>query len=194
MAGYSKRQEEIIHAACRVITDQGVTGLTTKSLSEEMDFSEAALYRHFPYKEHFVLAVLDYLTEDMDGRLESVSKKDPVNEFEDLFFKQYSFFSDHPYFVAAIFCDGLLEESEEINDKFKKLNGVKMKHLLPILQRGQAEGAFRTDLSTEELLHMVIGAFRLLMYQWRIARFEFDIEQQGSRVTEKLLLLLKPGT
>ena len=66
------RQLELIEAASRLLTTSGVNGLTIKNLAKEMNFSESAIYRHFSSKEDIILAMLDYLAENIDEQLTTV--------------------------------------------------------------------------------------------------------------------------
>ena len=80
----SIRQLEIIEAAGKILTTSGVGGLTTKNLAKEMQFSESALYRHYPNKEEIVIALLEYLATNMDERFSnglSIIQKPEENLF-----------------------------------------------------------------------------------------------------------------
>lgn len=55
------RQQEIIEAACKILTASGVGGLTIKNLAKEMQFSESAIYRHFASKEEIIISLLQIL-------------------------------------------------------------------------------------------------------------------------------------
>lgn len=63
------RQLEIIEAAGKILTASGVSGLTIKNLAKEMQFSESAIYRHFKSKEDIIIAMLNYLADNIDKRL-----------------------------------------------------------------------------------------------------------------------------
>ncbi|HOY13200.1 MAG TPA: TetR/AcrR family transcriptional regulator, partial [Saprospiraceae bacterium] len=109
----SGRQLEIIEAAGKILTASGVSGLTIKNLAKEMNFSESAIYRHFPSKEAIIIAMLNYLAVNMDVRYHKALKdiESPIERFTTLFQNQFSFFKANPYFVVAVFSDGLMEES-----------------------------------------------------------------------------------
>ncbi|MEX2511332.1 MAG: TetR/AcrR family transcriptional regulator [Cyclobacteriaceae bacterium] len=190
----SDRQLEIIETAGKILTASGLSGLTTKNLAKEIGFSEAALYRHFTGKEEIILALLRYLHADMDQRLSRVANPQggPGENFRALFESQFHFFSKNPHFIVAVFSDGLLEESERINQAILQLMQVKMKYLLPLVMQGQQNGTFTQALSSEDLVHIILGTFRLQMYKWKIADFKFDIIRQGQHMLEALLTLMKP--
>lgn len=189
----SDRQLEIIEAAGKILTSSGVSGLTIKNLAKEMNFSESAIYRHFTSKEEIIVAMLDYLADNMDYRYSEVisSSQLPVEKLTTLFQNQFSFFKKNPHFVVAVFSDGLMEESQRINETILKIMSIKMKHLTPIVIEGQQKGIFTNSVTSDELIHIIMGTFRLQMFKWRIANFQFDIEQKGSHMIQSLLTIIK---
>ncbi|MGY3054483.1 TetR/AcrR family fatty acid metabolism transcriptional regulator [Pedobacter sp. UYEF25] len=187
------RQFEIIEAAGKILTKAGVGGLTIKNLAKEMQFSESAIYRHFPSKESIIIAMLCFLADDMDKRYANIiNEAHSIEEkFIVLFQNLLSFFHSNPHFVVAVFSDGLIDESHAINYSITNILKVKIKHLKPIIQDGQNNGIFINSLSTDDLVHIVMGAMRLQMYKWRMANFEFNIIEFGNRLILSLLVLIK---
>ncbi len=189
----SERQLEIVEAAGKILSASGVSGLTIKNLAKEMNFSESALYRHFSSKEEIIIGLLEYLAANMDVRYTNAitSIQTPEEKFTTMFQNQFSFFKNNPHFVVAVFSDGLLEESQRINATISKIMGVKMKHLLPIILEGQQKHIFTNAITSEEMVHIVMGTFRLLMYKWRVANFQFDIITNGDNMIQSILTLIK---
>lgn len=192
-AEISDRQLEIIEAAGKILTFSGISGLTIKNLAKEMKFSESAIYRHFASKEEIIIALLEYLAESMDERYANAikSEQSPEEKFEALFQNQFSFFKKHPHFVVAVFSDGLMEESQRINETISKIMAVKMKHLMPIMLEGQQKNIFTNAITSDELVHIVMGAFRLQMYKWKVANFQFEIIRNGNNLIQSLLTIIK---
>lgn len=188
-----ERQLEIIEAAGEILTESGLAGLTTKNLAAKMGFAESALYRHFKSKEEIVVTMLQYLATDMDKRLTGcVAKLDnPVEKIKAIFNNQFDFFQKHPHFLVAVFSEGLLEESKQINAAIMQIMATKRKHLLPIIKQGQLEGVFETSAPAEDLLHIIMGSFRLHMLQWRITDYSFDVKQKGNKLMTSILTLIK---
>ncbi|MEX2564699.1 MAG: TetR/AcrR family transcriptional regulator [Cyclobacteriaceae bacterium] len=192
-ATISDRQLEIIEAAGKILTASGISGLTIKNLAKEMKFSESAIYRHFTSKEEIIIALLEYLVKSMDERYTNAISIDqtPEEKFATLFQNQFSFFKKNPHFVVAVFSDGLMEESQRINKTILKIMAVKMKHLMPIIIEGQQKKIFTNSITSDELILIVMGSFRLQMFKWRIANFEFDIEHNGHNMIHALLTIIK---
>jgi len=189
----TNRQLEIIEATGRILTSSGVSGLTIKNLAKEMKFSESALYRHYSSKEEIIISLLEYLAESMDKRYTNANfiANSPEQNFITLFQSQFSFFARNPHFVVAVFSDGLMEESQRINDTILKIMAVKMKHLMPILLEGQQMRVFTNSIKSDDLMHVVIGTFRLQMFKWRVANFQFDIVKSGDKMIKVILNLIK---
>ena len=188
-----KRQLQIIEAAGEILTECGLAGLTTKKLAAKMGFAESALYRHFKGKEEIIVTMLQYLAADVDKRLTAcVAKLDnPVEKLKAVFDNQSDFFEKHPHFLVAVFSEGLLEESKKINTAIMQIMATKRKHLLPIIKQGQYEGIIETSASAEDILHIIMGSFRLHMLQWRITAFSFDLKQKGNKLMGSILTLIK---
>ncbi len=189
----SDRQFEIIQAASKILTASGVSGLTIKNLAKEMKFSESAIYRHFNSKEEIIIALLEYLAINMKDRYSNAitDNQSPEEKFKAMFQNQFAFFSKNPHFVAAVFSDGLMEESQKINETILKIMAVKVKYLIPIIIEGQQKNVFTNKITSDEIVNIIMGTFRLQMYKWRIANFQFDIIRNGENTIHSLLTLIK---
>lgn len=188
----SSRQTEIIEAAAKLLTTVGVSGLTIKNLAKEMQFSESAIYRHFTSKEEIILTMLDYVM--MGIGKETIAAMSPnLSEIEmlKLFFqKQFTFFHQNPYLTVVIFSDGLLEESTRINEKIVMIMNSRKVIIEPLVAQAQEKGELTNDISAEEIVHIIMGAVRLLMFQWRISQFGFDIQKRGKNLLDNLFKLI----
>ena len=189
----TSRQLEIIEAAGKILTSSGVRGLTIKNLAKEMDFSESAIYRHFTSKEEIIIAMLEYLARTIDEHLQNAIPitDDPKEKFVAMFQSQFAFFESHRHFVVVVFSDGLLKESQSINEAILKLLGIIVKNLFPILLEGQNKGVFSNSVPLEDLMYILMGTFRLQMFRWRLEDFQFDIIEAGNKMIQSVLTLIQ---
>jgi len=189
----SNRQLEIIEVSGKILIEKGIKGLTTKTVASEMNFSESAIYRHFKSKEEILVALLSLLKQNMSKRLNAQIK--PQNSakenFKAVFASQFNYFKRNPHFVVAVLSEGLLDESEEIKRIVLQLMQNKMQILANILAQGKQNNEFTKEIPTEDLLPIILGSFRFQMLKWKLSGFEFDIEKEGEKNIENLLLLLK---
>lgn len=187
------KQQEIIAAAGKILSTSGVSGLTIKNLAEEMQFSEAAIYRHFKSKEKIVLVMLQYLTQKLDEIYTAsyTASDSPEKKLLQLFKAKFRFFKENPHFAVVTFSDGLLESSQEVNRAIYTLMRVKQHHITAIIIENQVSHNFTESVSAEELVHVIMGAIRLQMFKWRVANFEFDIVEIGLQRLHNIITLLK---
>ncbi len=192
MGQLTERQIEIIEAAGRLLTEHGVNGLTTKRLAKAVGFSEAAIYRHFKSKEDVIVGLLQYLEDDMERRFSAIDVNLPaLIRFKEIFKTQLEFFGKNPQFIIAVFSDGLLEESEKINSHIFNIMQIKIKYLLPVVVQLQQEKVISSKISSEHMLHIIMGTFRLLMFKWKLTGFAGNIEENGDSLINSLLIVLK---
>ena len=189
----SKRQQEIIESAGKLLMEKGIKGLTTKNLAQEMEFSESALYRHFKNKEDIILLLIHFLSENINLRFETILKAENNAEekFLALFLSQFQFFKKNPHFIVIVLSDGLMDNSEDIKKSIKKLIETNFAALKKIMTDGQESKDFNQEMEAESLVHFAMGSFRLQMLQWKLSNFSFDIEAQGMKTMTNLLTLLK---
>ncbi len=182
-----------MEAAGKLLSSAGVSGLTIKNLAREMGFSESAIYRHFPSKEAIILSLLNYLASNMDDRLSIITEgqTDATVNFQAAFQHQFHFFAEHPHFVVAVFSDGLMEASQDINAAILRIMQVKQRHLEILVEAGQQQGHFTKTLTSETLATIIMGAFRLQMYKWRASSFQFDLQLAGQNLLQSILCLIQ---
>lgn len=188
----SSRQTEIIEAAAKLLTTVGVSGLTIKNLAKEMQFSESAIYRHFQSKEEIILTMLDYVLTGVSNETIAAMSADlsPADMLKLLFQKHFAFFHQHPYLTVVIFSDGLLEESKRINEKILLIMNSRKIIMEPLVVQAQANGELTKNLSAEDIVHIIMGAVRLLMFQWRVSQFGFDINKRGTELLNSVFKLI----
>ena len=188
----SKRQHEIIESAGRLLMDKGVKGLTTKNLALEMGFSESALYRHFKNKEDIIVLLLDHLYNNIKERLEETQKNDnaPSEKLKAIFKSQFHYFSHNPHFIIAILSEGLFDETEKINRSILKIIAYKTNLISNIIEEGKQIQEFNNEISTPEMVHIILGSFRLMMLKWKFSKFEIDLVQQGNAIMTTAIKLI----
>ena len=189
----SNRQLEIIEVSGKILIEKGIKGLTTKTVASEMNFSESAIYRHFKSKEEILIALLSLLKQNMNKRLTSEIKPQNTSaeNFKAVFTSQFNYFNKNPHFVVAVLSDGLLDESEEIRTIILQLMQNKMQLLAQILEQGKQTNEFTSEISTEDLLPIILGSFRFQMLKWKLSNFQYDITTEGNKTIDNLLALIQ---
>ena len=187
------RQLEILEAAGNILNQEGISGLTIKNIAKRVGFAESALYRHYTSKEEIIAGLLEYLHQSMAERLPLIASRveiEPAIRLRRLLESQIDYLAHHPYFLVAIFSDGLLNYSPLIQEKMQQIMSLMCRALLRIIQDGQKDQVFIEHVSADELVHILMGSFRLRMLQWRMDDFGFDLKISGNQHIESLISLI----
>ena len=62
---------------------------------------------------------------------------------------------------------------------------------MPLIIEGQQKGVFTNEITADDLIHIIMGTFKLQMFKWRIANFQFDISPYGDKMVQSILKLIK---
>ena len=189
------RQLEIIEATGKLLTTSGINGLTIKNLALEMNFSESAIYRHFSSKEEIIITLLKYLNENVN----KIFQEFPVSgdfekDFTSLFRKLTTYFMENPFYVVAVFSEGLMNESARIGERILQLMNNLTRQVDAIISDGQKKGLITRSLTSQQIVEIIIPAFRHQLFRWKISNFESDVAQSIESLAGSLLLLLKERT
>jgi AcrR family transcriptional regulator len=186
------RQLEIIEATGKILTASGANGLTIKNLAKEMQFSEGAIYRHFSSKEEIIIMMLKYLKTNISKILSNLTKTGDVEKDFILFFTRLSlYFKENPYFVVTVFSEGLMDESDKINNEISGLMTLTSSHLEQILQEGQKQGTFIQSVASSDLTMISLATFKLHMFNWKFNKFKFNLTENIGKMSASLLALLR---
>ncbi len=187
------RQLEILEAAGAILNEEGIGGLTTKNLAKRVGFTESALYRHYASKEEILAALLQYLHASMVERLPPIAAMTevaPDERLRRLFGSQLEYLAEHPHFLVAIFSDGLLKYSPAIKAGMLQIMSLMRDAVLRIILDGQKNSVFVDHIAAEELTHILMGSFRLLMLQRRMEDFALNVRVVENQHIENLISLI----
>ncbi len=181
------RQLEIIEATGKILTASGANGLTIKNLAKEMQFSEGAIYRHFSSKEEIIIMMLKYLKTNISKILSNLTKTGDVEKDFVIFFTRLSlYFKENPYFVVTVFSEGLMDESDKINNEISGLMTLTSSHLEQILQEGQKQGTFIQSVASSDLTMISLATFKLHMFNWKFNKFKFNLTENIGKMSASL--------
>lgn len=189
----SDRQFEIVCASGKILMEKGVKGLTTKALANEMGFTESAIYRHFKSKEDIIVLLLQFLHNNIKERLSKItpSKETAEDDLKKIFKSQFTFFKENPHFIVAILSEGLLDESEAIHQEMLHIIKIKRQVIISTLEKGQKNKEFTKLVSSNDLAHILMGSFRLLILKWKLSHFKMDLIKEGNHLIKQYLNLIK---
>jgi AcrR family transcriptional regulator len=163
---FTPRQEEIISNAVKLIDKKGIQGLTIKNLATEMQFTEAALYRHFPNKLAILTAIISKFKNQTYESIKTNYEQSPIN-LKTIFNhlqKLSLYFESNPSIVSVIFAEEIFQNHSSLQKKILELFSMNEEFF--------AEGIKNSDIrnkSNPQITALcILGSYRLLVKKWKL--------------------------
>ncbi len=190
---FTARQEQIINVAIELIAEKGIQDLTIKNLSGRIGIAESAIYRHFKSKQDILLGILALFDKDKKMFMEKIkeSGKPPIEQLKLLFQLRFKFFKENPAIASVIFSEEIFRNDQRLSKKIFTIMNKNQEIVFDIIKAGQKQNLIRKDIDTQELAFIIIGALRLVVTKWRLSNFAFDLEQEGKKLWNSVMKLIK---
>jgi len=182
------RQLEIVQTSIQLIAQKGIQGLTLKNLSKEIGISEPAIYRHYENKIEILISILDYFIEHTMGIFTTEIQKQgsAIDKIERIFMSHFEVFSSSPALVAVIFSEEIFRNEPVLTQRVKDIMERNSRAINTIIEEGKASGQFEQDVSSKHMTIIIMGSLRLLVKQWQMADFGFDLRNEGAAFFQSL--------
>jgi AcrR family transcriptional regulator len=190
---YTERQNEIVNKAVDLIANSGIQSLTIKNLSGAIGVSEPALYRHFANK----YAILDAVLESFREVASEVLKKEADGEDGSLvkighFIQdRYKRADENPNMAKVMFSEEIFQDDPRLAAKVLQIMHSHKESIHRIIQEGQNNGEIRADFDSLVLFRIIFGPLRLLIKQWCLSNFAFDLLKEGKSLWKATEIMIK---
>ena len=182
---FTSRQKEIINAAIGLIADKGIQQMTIKNLAIKIGFAEGAIYRHFASKTEILLGILAMFKDNKNNALtqmQSSTNTDALQKLQTLFQERFAHFTANPAIAAVIFSEEIFQNDKRLSEEVFRIMQESQTIVHDVIENGQKTGQMRTDISAQQLSLLITGALRLLVTQWRLSGFDFDLQKEGRQL------------
>ncbi len=188
----TKRQEEIINCAVRLISEEGIQNLTIRRLAAAVGVSEPALYRHFQNKFDILDTLLDCFEDTSDEVLDKLAdeKITALEKIQMFIEDRIARMSNNPHLARVMFSEEIFQDDERLSDKVLHIMHSHGAKLRKIVQEGQQKGEIRQDVEPIVMFRMIFGPVRLLIKQWCLSRFAFDLKTEGEKLWNSMRLMI----
>lgn len=187
---FTERQKEIINASLQLIAESGIQSLTIKNLSKKIGLVESAIYRHYESKTQILIALLDSISEQSKSN-EINDAKGVLGILEKRLIHHFNTFTENPALVSVVFAEDLFQNEPSLVEKTRLKVEKSISDLTALIQKGQQSGEIRTDINPETVSVMINGSVRMLVKQWKMSGYSFDLIRKGEELIHSLKLLLK---
>ena len=189
MKAFTDRQQQIIEAAIELISEKGIQQLTIKNLAKKIGLAEGALYRHFESKVDILLGILTMFKSNKNmalKQMQSSSELDALAKLQSLFQERFAQFNANPAIAAVIFSEEIFQNDKQLSEEVFQIMQESQEVIRRVIENGQQAGQMRTDISAKQLSLLITGALRLIVTQWRLSGFAFDLQKEGNKLWKSI--------
>ena len=111
-----QRRLEILRALAEMLEQPKGDKITTAALARKLEFSEAALYRHFASKAQMFEGLIEFIETSVFGLINQIAEKqsDGLAQARDIVGMLLNFASQNPGMTRVLIGDALLNEDERL--------------------------------------------------------------------------------
>ncbi|WP_032379219.1 TetR/AcrR family transcriptional regulator [Rhodococcoides fascians] len=154
-------RHNILEVATEEFADKGFAGARIDEIAERTHTTKRMLYYYFTDKEGLYKAVLErsYLRIRERERAVDVKGLGPVEAIRAIASLTFDHHEQNPDFIRLVSTENILRgEHIGTSEALSNLGNPAAELLASILERGQADGLFRTDVDALDI-HMAISSF-----------------------------------
>jgi TetR/AcrR family transcriptional regulator len=118
-----QRKVEILHALARMLEAPRWEKITTASLAERLEVSEAALYRHFASKAQMYEGLIEFIEETLFGLINRIGSEETsgLKQAEKTIAMLLGFAQRNPGMTRVLIGDALVYENERLQTRINQL-------------------------------------------------------------------------
>ena len=177
-----------------LIAENGIQSVTIKNIAGEIGISQPAIYRHFENKFEIMNAVLDAFQDVAVDVLNFEKSRDlsALGKIEYFLLDRYRRCSENPKLAKVMFSEENFQFDKRLADKVLSIMHSHKESMHKVIVDGQKSGEIRGDIDTVSLFRIIFGAMRLLVKQWLLSGFAFDIQEEGRKLWEAEKVMVLP--
>lgn len=177
------RRASLVEAAIKLAAQRSPADITTGDLAQAVGITQGAVFRHFASKEMIWLAVLDWVTLTLMGRLQSAAENKPaMAALQAVFLTHVDFVAEHPGVPRVIFQE--LQSPGDTTLK-AKVRGLlqQYRHLLTrLLTQARLEKTIASNADLQGAAVLFIGSVQGLVMQSMVSGHVADMVRQAPGV------------
>ena len=183
-----QRRMEILRALAEMLEQPKGDKITTAALARKLEFSEAALYRHFASKAQMFEGLIEFIESTVFGLINQIAERqgDGQTQARDIVGMLLQFASQNPGMTRVLIGEALVNEDERLQlrmNQFVDRIELALKQALRIAasqgESNEAEAALRANILTS----FVLGRWQ------RFAKSRFQ-HKPGDDAAQQIALML----
>lgn len=184
------RRHDIIDAAMEIIRHEGVSKLTTRSLSKAVGIAQPTLFLHFGNKSHILVALVDTIQEQLQQEmagLVGLAELTPLERLKTVIRAHLNFIQKQPGIPRLLFSEELQSGDPIFRKRMNELVMFFLNFIAGLIGAAQARGELRADIVPQQNACILIAAVQGLAFRWILSDNRFELAEQADAVISTLI-------
>jgi AcrR family transcriptional regulator len=174
------KREKILNAALELIQEQGLNELTTAKIARRSATAETILYRHFSGKQEILTVLLQRVGNDFQKSAEAIFAEpiSPPEKLAKMSASHLNFIQNTHGISRILFSEQihLAPPTDPLKLAARTIAAEYRNCVKQIICDGKETGHFDADLDAETASRSFMGLHYLLMHEWSLDNFSWDLQ------------------
>lgn len=167
-----------------IIRHEGVSRLTTRSLSQAVGIAQPTLFLHFGNKSHVLVALVDTIQERLQQEMAGLglAQLPPLERLKAVIRAHLNFIQRQPGIPRLLFSEELQSGDPVFRARMNELVQFFLGFIAELIGAAQAKGEIRPDIVPQQNACILIAAIQGLAFRWVLSDSRFDLSEQADAV------------
>ena len=186
------RQKQIIESSMEIIQRRGIQNLTIKEISKKIGISEQAIYRHFENKLAILLSLIEYFNENLKNSFNHDDLgESSLKKIQLLTTAHMEYLQNNPSTAAIIFSEEIFRNESVLVAQVNRALQKRLDQMAKLFRSAVENKEIKASVDPENMALIFLGSLRLLVKEWQMSDFSFNLVERGKKVIAELIELIK---
>ncbi len=190
------KREQILQATFELVQEKGLSELTTAKIARRSQTAETIIYRHFSGKQEILTELLQRVGNDFQKTAEAIFAEDisPLEKLAKMSTTHLDFISRTKGISRILFSEQihLAAPTEPLKIVARSISADYRSCIRQIICDGKKSGHFDVGLDEEMASRSFMGLHYLLMHEWSLDSYAWDLKSLLSSIVTHFTDTWKP--
>ena len=186
-----ERKEEIFFIIAQIISEKGLSEVSTTEVAKRLGVSQPAIYKYFKNKDEMIIYFISHLKEQLSKILEKASKgKDTFEKLYILYQNHFALIEKTKILPRVIFSDTIYIGNEEKRISLHKVIEFYKDGIRQIIREGIEKREIK-KIDPHIGANLIIGLVISCTLEWMLNGMKYSLKDKAYNVISQLEKILK---
>jgi len=188
----SERRKEVFFAISEIISEKGLSEVSTIEIAKRLGVTQPALYKYFKSKDDMIIYFLDELKQHLMGILERAKGgRGALEKLKIVYEKHLELIEKTKILPRVIFSDEIYIGNENKRKKLKEVIESYTEGVKEIIEEGKRGGEIRGDIDSQLIVRFILGSIISTTLIWFLSNYNFNLKSESKKLVTELEKMIK---